>query len=66
MVAPELGRTFWTMIDTIQNFVNGEQATWLDKLTEHFPKIEEAKKWSIGKFKKCHRYKKHQSKYCCI
>lgn len=44
MVAPELGKTFWTMIDTIQNFVNGEQATWLDKLTEHFPKIEQALK----------------------
>lgn len=44
MVAPELGKTFWTMIDTIQNFVNGEQVTWLNKISERFPQIEETLK----------------------
>lgn len=41
MVAPELVQTFWGMIDGIQNFVSGEQATWLDKVVERFPQIEE-------------------------
>lgn len=41
MLKPELEKTFENMFDGIQNFVTGNANTWLDKVVEKFPQVEQ-------------------------